>query len=81
MFQPQHVGGYAVNNTVYLYMHLLVVFLIMYHQCMVVNHLKMSVIYIFPGCSVKVPSEVILLNSIVLPYKELTRSFKNEIIL
>lgn len=33
------------------------------------------------GCSVKVPSEVILLNSIVLPYKELTRSFKNEIIL
>lgn len=35
----------------------------------------------FPGCSVKVPSEVILLNSIVLPYKELTRSFKNEIIL
>ncbi|KAJ9579165.1 hypothetical protein L9F63_024726, partial [Diploptera punctata] len=33
------------------------------------------------GCSVTVPSEVILLNSIVLPYKELTRSFKNEIIL
>ncbi|CAH1397841.1 unnamed protein product [Nezara viridula] len=33
------------------------------------------------GCSVKVPSEVILLNSIVLPYKELTRSFKYEIIL
>jgi len=33
------------------------------------------------GCSVNVPSEVILLNSIVLPYKELTRSFKNEIIL
>ena len=35
----------------------------------------------FPGCGVKVPSEVILLNSVVLPYKELTRSFKNEIIL
>ncbi|KAL1122518.1 hypothetical protein AAG570_002849 [Ranatra chinensis] len=33
------------------------------------------------GCSVKVPSEVILLNSIVLPNKELTRSFKYEIIL
>ncbi|XP_014255529.1 mannose-1-phosphate guanyltransferase alpha-A [Cimex lectularius] len=33
------------------------------------------------GCSVKVPSEIILLNSIVLPYKELTRSFKHEIIL
>lgn len=33
------------------------------------------------GCSVTVPSEVILLNSIVLPYKDLTRSFKNEIIL
>ncbi|XP_050530428.1 mannose-1-phosphate guanyltransferase alpha-A [Daktulosphaira vitifoliae] len=33
------------------------------------------------GCSVIVPSEIILLNSIVLPYKSLTRSFKNEIIL
>ncbi|XP_021916679.1 mannose-1-phosphate guanyltransferase alpha-A isoform X2 [Zootermopsis nevadensis] len=33
------------------------------------------------GCNVTVPSEVILLNSIVLPHKELTRSFKNEIIL
>ncbi|CAB3378014.1 Hypothetical predicted protein [Cloeon dipterum] len=33
------------------------------------------------GCNVSVPAEVILLNSIVLPYKELTRSFKNEIIL
>ncbi|KAK7602213.1 hypothetical protein V9T40_009654 [Parthenolecanium corni] len=33
------------------------------------------------GCSVSVPAEVILLNSIVLPYKELSRSFKNEIIL
>jgi len=33
------------------------------------------------GCSVTVPPEVILLNSIVLPYKELTRSFKYEIIL
>ncbi|BES94677.1 Nucleotidyl transferase [Nesidiocoris tenuis] len=33
------------------------------------------------GCSVIVPSEVIVLNSIVLPHKELTRSFKYEIIL
>uniref|UniRef100_A0A023F8P4 Putative gdp-mannose pyrophosphorylase/mannose-1-phosphate guanylyltransferase n=1 Tax=Triatoma infestans TaxID=30076 RepID=A0A023F8P4_TRIIF len=33
------------------------------------------------GSWVKVPSEVILLSSIVLPYKELTRSFKYEIIL
>ncbi|XP_075216156.1 GDP-mannose pyrophosphorylase A [Lycorma delicatula] len=33
------------------------------------------------GCSVTVPSEVVVLNSIVLPYKELNRSFKNEIIL
>lgn len=33
------------------------------------------------GCSVTVPSEMILLNSIVLPHKELSRCFKNEIIL
>lgn len=33
------------------------------------------------GCFVTVPSEKILLNSIVLPHKELTRSYKNEIIL
>ncbi|KAJ8979433.1 hypothetical protein NQ317_003212 [Molorchus minor] len=33
------------------------------------------------GCSVTVPSETILLNTIVLPNKELTRSIKNEIIL
>ncbi|GJQ86771.1 hypothetical protein Trydic_g5565 [Trypoxylus dichotomus] len=33
------------------------------------------------GCYVSVPSETILLNSIVLPNKELSRSFKNEIIL
>ncbi|XP_056631937.1 mannose-1-phosphate guanyltransferase alpha-A [Diorhabda sublineata] len=33
------------------------------------------------GCSVSVPSETILLNSIVLPNKELARSIKNEIIL
>jgi len=33
------------------------------------------------GCFVHVPSEKILLNSIVLPHKELTRNFKNEIIL
>ncbi|KAF2896615.1 hypothetical protein ILUMI_09558 [Ignelater luminosus] len=33
------------------------------------------------GCYVSVPSETILLNSVVLPHKELARSFKNEIIL
>ncbi|KAJ8944938.1 hypothetical protein NQ318_013086 [Aromia moschata] len=33
------------------------------------------------GCSVTVPSETILLNTIVLPNKELSRSIKNEIIL
>lgn len=33
------------------------------------------------GCFVKVPAEKILLNSIVLPHKELSRNFKNEIIL
>ncbi|EDV55881.1 mannose-1-phosphate guanyltransferase alpha [Drosophila erecta] len=33
------------------------------------------------GCFVQVPAEKILLNSIVLPHKELSRSFKNEIIL
>lgn len=31
------------------------------------------------GCTVS--SEIILLNTIILPSKELTRSFKNEIIL
>lgn len=35
----------------------------------------------FLGCSVSVPSETILLNSIVLPNKELSKSIKNEIIL
>lgn len=33
------------------------------------------------GDGVNVPGELIVLNSIVLPYKELTRSFKNEILL
>ncbi|XP_072436161.1 mannose-1-phosphate guanylyltransferase regulatory subunit alpha-A-like [Chiloscyllium punctatum] len=33
------------------------------------------------GCNVSIPSEVIILNSIVLPHKELNRSFKNQIIL
>lgn len=36
---------------------------------------------LFAGCSVVVPSESIVLNSIVLPNKKLTRNFKNEIIL
>lgn len=35
----------------------------------------------FVGCFVQIPAEKILLNSIVLPHKELSRSFKNEIIL
>lgn len=33
------------------------------------------------GCNVRVTSEIIILNSVVLPYKEINRSFKNEIIL
>ena len=33
------------------------------------------------GSNVVVPSEVILLNSIVLPHKELAGSYKNQIIL
>ncbi|EEB13773.1 glucose-1-phosphate adenylyltransferase, putative [Pediculus humanus corporis] len=33
------------------------------------------------GCNVTISSEIIVLNSIVLPHKELTRNFKNEIIL
>lgn len=36
---------------------------------------------LFAGCFVQIPAEKILLNSIVLPHKELSRSFKNEIIL
>ncbi|XP_061548709.1 mannose-1-phosphate guanyltransferase alpha-A isoform X2 [Phycodurus eques] len=33
------------------------------------------------GCNVSIPREVIILNSIVLPHKDLNRSFKNQIIL
>ncbi|XP_064122479.1 mannose-1-phosphate guanyltransferase alpha-A-like [Macrobrachium nipponense] len=33
------------------------------------------------GCNVTVPPEIIVLNSIVLPYKDLASSYKNEIIL
>ncbi|XP_064466398.1 mannose-1-phosphate guanyltransferase alpha-A-like [Ornithodoros turicata] len=33
------------------------------------------------GCNVTVPSEVVVLNSIVLPHKDLGQSYKNEIIL
>ncbi|XP_063145025.1 mannose-1-phosphate guanyltransferase alpha isoform X2 [Candoia aspera] len=33
------------------------------------------------GCNVTIPAEVVILNSIVLPHKELSRSFKNQIIL
>uniref|UniRef100_A0A674P0M3 GDP-mannose pyrophosphorylase Aa n=1 Tax=Takifugu rubripes TaxID=31033 RepID=A0A674P0M3_TAKRU len=33
------------------------------------------------GCNVNIPSEVVILNSIVLPHKDLNRGFKNQIIL
>ncbi|XP_030637804.1 mannose-1-phosphate guanylyltransferase regulatory subunit alpha-B [Chanos chanos] len=33
------------------------------------------------GCNVNIPAEVIIRNSIVLPHKDLNRSFKNQIIL
>ncbi|KAH9400396.1 PREDICTED: mannose-1-phosphate guanyltransferase alpha-A-like [Rhagoletis zephyria] len=33
------------------------------------------------GCNVQIASEIIILNSVVLPYKEINRSYKNEIIL
>ena len=33
------------------------------------------------GRNVTIPPEVIVLNSIVLPYKDLSSSYKNEIIL
>uniref|UniRef100_A0A673HIL3 Mannose-1-phosphate guanyltransferase alpha-B-like n=1 Tax=Sinocyclocheilus rhinocerous TaxID=307959 RepID=A0A673HIL3_9TELE len=33
------------------------------------------------GCNVSIPSEVIIRNSIVLPHKDLNRSFQNQIIL
>lgn len=33
------------------------------------------------GCNVNIPSEVLIRNSIVLPHKDLNRSFKNQIIL
>lgn len=33
------------------------------------------------GCNVQVPGEVIIMNSIVLPHKELSGSYKNQIIL
>lgn len=49
------------------------------------NKEKKSYIYIFTfyisGTSVRLAAEKIVLNSIVLPHKELTRNFKNEIIL
>ena len=34
-----------------------------------------------PGCNVNVASEKIVLNCIILPHKELARSYKNEILL
>ncbi|KAL1768821.1 mannose-1-phosphate guanyltransferase alpha [Sigmodon hispidus] len=33
------------------------------------------------GCCVRIPAKVLILNSIVLPHKELSRSFTNQIIL
>ena len=33
------------------------------------------------GCNVSIPSEIVLLNSIVLPHKQLCHSIKNEIVL
>ena len=33
------------------------------------------------GCNVEVPPEIIVLNAIVLPHKQINNSFKNEIIL
>lgn len=35
----------------------------------------------FSGRNVTIPGEVIVLNSIVLPHKDLSQSYKNEIIL
>ena len=35
----------------------------------------------FLGCNVTIPAEVVLLNSIVLPHKQLGHSIKNEIVL
>jgi len=36
---------------------------------------------IVAGCNVQVPAEVMIMNSIVLPHKELGGSYKNQIIL
>lgn len=33
------------------------------------------------GCNVEVPSEIVVLNAIVLPHKQIDHSFKNEIVL
>ena len=38
-------------------------------------------VFSFPGRNVTIPGEVIVLNSIVLPHKDLSQSYKNEIIL
>ena len=46
------------------------------------SYTSFSVIALFTaGNDVRVPSEVVVLNSIVLPYKELGDSTKNEIVL
>lgn len=43
--------------------------------------LMYATIYLVSGTSVSLAAEKMLLNSIVLPHKELTRNYKNEIIL
>lgn len=40
-----------------------------------------SVSILFAGRNVTIPGEIIVLNSIVLPHKDLSQSYKNEIIL
>jgi hypothetical protein len=40
-----------------------------------------SILVCFSGSNVQVPAEVIVLNSIVLPHKDLSGCYKNQIIL
>lgn len=50
-------------------------------QPLIMNCCMYLICVSFTGCNVTVPAEVIVLNSIVLPYKDLPHSYKNEIIL
>lgn len=45
------------------------------------NDFLLAIAHFVSGTSVSLAAEKILLNSIVLPHKELTRNYKNEIIL